>query len=136
MRSELLLLVAVAALFAYFFLSYVKKSGGEGDVSVYGYKASIQSDAKLHQKDDLGQTLLDLSSTPSEEYTEIWKRSPLHQEFIDLVPNFEEMRHFAKDRILGEEFQQKIIQRIDTVEDEYFSGNITQMEIEEKLDAL
>lgn len=136
MRSELLLYIIIASLFGYFLLGYVKKSEGEGDKSVFGHKASIQQDAKLHHKDSIGQAILDFSATSPEEQAGIWKRSPLREEFMDLFPNFTAMRDFVQDRIIGESFQQQLLKQIDTVEDDFFSGKITQREVKEKLDLL
>jgi len=135
MRSELLFYIIIASIFGYFLLGYVKKSEGEGDKSVYGHKASIQADAKSHHKDSIGQNILDFSVTPQEEQAGIWKRSPLHQEFMDLVPNFTAMRDFVQDRITDEHFQKQLSGRIDAVEDEFFSGKITLREAKEKLDS-
>jgi len=136
MRSELLLYIIIASLFGYFLLGYVKKSEGEGDKSVFGHKASIRADAKLHHKDSIGQIILDFTATPQEEQADIWKRSPLHQEFMDLFPDFAAKRDFVQDRIIGENFQQQLLERINAVEYDFFSGNITQREAKEKLDLL
>jgi len=134
MRSELLLYVIIASFFGYFLLGYVKKSEGEGGQSVYGYKASMQADARSHHKDSIGQIMLDFTATPQEEQAGIWKRSPLHQEFIDLIPNFTAMRDFVQDRIIGKSFQKRLLKQINTVEDDFFSGRITEREAKEKLD--
>lgn len=134
MRSELLLYLVIAAFFGYFLLGYVQKSEGEGDASVFGHSAMIKSDAKSHIVDINGESILDFSTTPEEEQIGIWKRSSLREEFMDLIPNFVAMQDFAHDRIIGEDFQQKLLGQIKTVEDEFFSGKITQREIKEKLD--
>ena len=123
MKSELLLYVIIASLFGYFLLGYVKNSEGEGDKSVFGHKSSIQKD--LNHKDSIGQIMLDFTATPQEEQADIWKRSLLHQEFMDLFPNFAAMRDFVQDRIMGESFQQQLLERINAVEDDFFSGRIT-----------
>ena len=136
MRSELLLYIIIASLFGYFLLGYVKKSEGEGDKSVFGHESSIQKDVKSHHKDSIGQTMLDFTATPQEEQADIWKRSPLHQEFMDLFPDFAAMRDFVQDRIIGESFQQRLLERINAVEDDFFSGRITEREAKEKLDVL
>ena len=135
MKSELFLYIIIASLFGYFLLGYVKKSEGEGDKSVFGHKASIQEDAKSHHKDSIGQNILNLSTISQEDRASIWKRSTLRQEYIDLFPNFTAMRDFIQDRILGDSFQQQLLKQIDMVEDDFFSGKITQREAKEKLDS-
>ncbi|MEA3456050.1 MAG: hypothetical protein U9R26_06055 [Campylobacterota bacterium] len=135
MRAEILLYIVVAAFFGYFLLGYIKQAEGEGDKSVFGHKASIQADNRLHHKDSIGQTILDFSTASEEEQTDIWKRSPLHQEFMDLVPNFTAMRDFVQGRIIGEDFKQELLKQINEVEDDFFSGKITEREAKEKLDS-
>ena len=136
MRSELLLYIIVASLFGYFLQGYVKKSEGEGDKSVFGHKASIQKDAKAHREDNIGQDVLDFAVISQEGQAGIWKRSPLHQEFMDILPNFMAMRDFVHDRIIGESFQQRLLQQINATEYDFFSGKTTQREAKEQLDAL
>ena len=136
MKSELLLYIIIAAFFGYFLLGYVKKSEGEGDTSVFGHRASIMADTKSHSIDVNGQEILDFSNTLEDEQVSIWKRSALHQEFMDLMPNFMAMRDFVQDRIISKSFQRQLLERINTVEDAFFSGEITQRETKERLDLL
>jgi len=136
MRAEVLLYIIVAAIFSYFLLGYVQQSEGEGDASVFGHTASIKADAKLHSTDINGQSILNISNTFGGDQVDIWKRSPLHQEFMDLIPNFMAMQDFVHDRIIDKAFQEKLIKQINTVESDFFSGKITQREIKEKLDEL
>ena len=135
MRSELLLYLLVAAFFGYFLFGYIQKSEG-GGASVFGHSASIQTDARAHSIDVNGQSILDLSEVPEEKQTGIWERSSLHSEFMELIPDFIAMRNFIQDRIIGNEFQEKLRERVNTVEDDFLSGRITQIEIKEKLDEL
>ena len=135
MRSELLLYLLVAAFFAYFLFGYIQKSEG-GGASVYGHSASIQTDARTHSIDINGQSILDLTETPEEKQAGIWKRSSLHSEFIELIPNFIAMHHFIQDRIIGETFRKRLVTQVNMAEDAYQSGRISQREIKEKLDEL
>ncbi len=132
MRSELLLYIIIASFFGYFLLGYVKQSEGEGDQSVFGHQASIQKDAKSHHEDSIGQVILDFTTTSQEEQAGIWKRSPLHEEFMDLFPNFSAMRDFVQDRIMGEYFQNQLLGQINAIEYAFFSGTITEREAKEK----
>ena len=135
MRSELLLYFIVASLFGYFLLGYIKQAEGEGDRSVFGYKASIQEDAKSHHKDSIGQVILDFTATSQEEQAGIWKRSLLHEEFMDLFPNFSAMRDFVQDRTIGEYFQKQLLGQINAIEYDFFSGTITEREAKEKFNS-
>lgn len=134
MRSEFILLIAVAALFGYFFFGYLQKSEGDADPTVFGQKASIKEDAKFHRKDSIGQPVLDLTLASQENHIGIWHRSPLRQEFLSLFPNFSAMKNFAKDRIVGEDFQSGLLAEITAAEDDYFTGKTSQREAKERLE--
>ncbi len=134
MRSEFILLIVVGALFGYFFFGYLQKSEGDADPTVFGQKASIKEDAKYHRKDSIGQPILDLTLAPQENHINIWHRSPLKQEFLSLFPNFSAMKNFAKDRIIGEDFQNRLLAEVTAAEDDYFTGKTSQREAEERLE--
>ncbi|SFV58438.1 hypothetical protein MNB_SV-6-1737 [hydrothermal vent metagenome] len=93
-----------------------------------------QADKKHYRQDAIGQTVLVFGGESYQEKFEIWKRSPLHGEFMELFPNFMAMKNFVKDRILDSVFQEELSKKIDAIETEYFSGKISDMQAKEKLD--
>jgi hypothetical protein len=53
-----------------------------------------------------------------------WNASPLKAEFLDIFPDFDTMKGFVRNRVRGKELVQKLLKRISTVEDKFFSGTM------------
>jgi len=123
MKNELLIFVAVGLFFGYFMLGFVKNTEGTGDDTVT-ININSDTDSSLIGKNIIGQTTINLGTTIEAKQGKVWRNSSLHSEFMDLFPDFSAMRDFANDRVLGDDFQQKLIAKIDSVEDDFFSGKI------------
>jgi hypothetical protein len=136
MSQGLIIFVAIGALLAYILVNFVGDLEEEDDRLLTQEKMIKKQDQKYYQTDVVGQTVLVFKTIPMSQKIAVWKRSPLYQEFLQLVPNFEEMRHFVEDRIVDKEFSKMMLKTIDSIEDDYFSGNITQVEIRERLEAI
>jgi hypothetical protein len=136
MNPGLIIFIAIGAVLAYILVGFIGNLQEEDDKLISQEKLIEKQDMAYYQKDIIGQSILVFKGIPMAKKIGVWKRSPLHQEFLDLVPNFEDLKHFAKDRIIDKEFQDKLLGLIDTTEEDYFSGKITQGEIKDKLDAL
>jgi len=135
MNLGLIIFIAIGATLAYILVGFVKDLQSEDDKLLTQEKLIRKQDRVYYQTDVVGQTILVFKDIPMAKKVGIWKRSPLHQEFMDLVPNFEELRHFVNDRIIDKDFQNTLLKMIDNTEDDFFSGRITQAEIKEKLDS-
>jgi hypothetical protein len=136
MSQGLIIFIAIGAILGYILVGFIGDLEEEDDKLLTQEKLIRKQDRVYYQKDVVGQTILVLKDVPMAKKIGIWKRSPLHQEFMDLVPNFEDLRNFVNDRIIDKDFQDKLLKAINTAEDDYFSGKITQGEIKEKLGAL
>ena len=136
MSQGLIIFIAIGAILGYILVGFIGDLEEEDDKLLTQEKLIRKQDRVYYQKDVVGQTILVLKDVPMAKKIGIWKRSPLHQEFMDLVPNFEDLRNFVNDRIIDKDFQDKLLKAINTAEDDYFSGRITQGEIKEKLGAL
>lgn len=133
MKNELMLFVVVGVFFGYFLLGFVKNSEGTGEDTVV-INTDFGGDTSLEKKDIIGRSVIDLSLTPESTQSEAWLRSALHNEFLDLFPNFTAMRDFAAERVEGEPFQQQLLNKISQVEDDFFSGRITEDVAKKNLD--
>ncbi len=92
------------------------------------------ADLSHYRKDAIGNTVLIFNANDSyDKKLQVWKRSPLHAEFLDYFPNFRAMKSFADDRILDNSFKKKLLKKVDGVESEFFSGSISNLEAREKL---
>ena len=123
MKNELLLFIVVGVFFGYFMLGFVKNTEGTGNDTVT-INLNSGGDSSLLGENSIGQTTIDLSTVPESGQSIAWKESSLHSDFMDLFPDFSAMKDFANDRVLGDPFQQKLISKITTVEDDFFSGKI------------
>ena len=136
MGKGLIVFLVIGAAMAYILIGFVNKLEDEDDRLKTQDKLIEQHDKQFYQKDVIGQNILVFKKdTPYSEKVAVWKRSPLREEFLDLVPNFEEMKHFARDRVLDKEFSKKLLEKVDKAEDDYFSGKISeQVRLKEGLD--
>jgi len=134
MGKGLAVFIIIGAILAYILIGFVNDLQNEDDKLLTQEKMIQKQDRAYHQKDVVGQTILVFKKMPYEKKVGIWKRSPLHQEFLDLFPNFSEMKAFINDRIVDADFQQRLTKKVDETEDAFFSGEITQGQAKEKLD--
>ncbi|SFV58445.1 hypothetical protein MNB_SV-6-1738 [hydrothermal vent metagenome] len=133
MRNELLILVVVSVFFGYFMLGFVKNTEGKGDDTIT-INLNSGGDSSLLGENLIGQTTIDLSTLSESEQPKAWRESSLHSEFIDLFPDFSAMRDFVNDRVLGDPFHKKLMDRVTSVEDDFFSGKIEREEAIRALD--
>ncbi len=137
MKNELLILATVGILFGYFFLEFVYESEGTEDKIVLGHTfAPTKSDARLQGKNNSGESTLDLSTVYEAGQMRVWLRSPLHREYIDLFSNFSAMRDLLNGRLTGKPIKQKLLKKLDTVEDAFFSGTMTAIEAKKQLNQI
>jgi len=123
MKNELLILVAVGIFFGYFMLGFVKNTEGIGDDTIT-INLNSGGDSSLLGENSIGQTTIDLSTVAESGQSKAWKESSLHGEFMDLFPDFSAMKDFVNDRVLGDPFQKKLMDKVTSVEDDFFSGKI------------
>jgi len=133
MKQGLMIFIAIGVIGIYFLLGFLNKVQSTDNLSTAETRL-LEADKKHYRKDAIGQTVLVFRGESYQEKFDIWKRSPLHAEFMDLFPNFMAMQDFIKDRILDTVFQEKLSRKIDIIETEYFSGKISDMQAKEKLD--
>ena len=135
MSQGLIIFIAIGVILSYILVGFIGDLQDEDDKLMTQEKMIAKEDMSYHEKDVVGQTILVFSNGSCEKKIGVWKRSPLHQEFMDFFPNFSEMKTFIGDRIIDAEFQQRLTKQVDDVEDAFFSGEITQEQAKEKLDA-
>ncbi len=134
MSQGLIIFVVIGAIFSYILVGFIGDIQDADDKLITEEKMIAEEDMGYHQKDVIGQTILVFHSDSFDKKLDVWKRSPLHQEFMDYFPNFLEMKAFIGDRIVDADFQKKLTEKVSEVEDAYFSGEVTQVQAKEKLD--
>lgn len=134
MSQGLIIFIAIGAILSYILVGFINDIQEADDKLITQEKLIAKEDMSYYRKDVIGQTILVFKDISFEKKLGIWKRSPLHQEFMDFFPNFLEMKAFINDRILDADFQQKLTKKVNETEDAFFSGEITQEQAKEKLD--
>ena len=136
MKQGMIIFIAVGVIGSYFLISFLNKMQRTDSLSTDDTRQE-RSDLTHYRKDVIGQTVLTFNSNESyDKKLEIWKRSPLHQEYLDLFPNFMAMKAFIDDRITDASFKGELLKKIDKIESDFFSGSISNIEAREKLKEL
>ena len=115
--------LVIGGIFFYVITNFVGNLQKEDALQSDDYKQQHLYD-KYRSKDSIGQETLNLLNADVKTQTEAWKHSGLRQEFLDLFPDFDNMKQFIEGRISGEPIKSKIIKKIDMIQDKYLSGSI------------
>jgi len=136
MDKSLLLFIAGGIGFIYFITSFIGDIQAEDEA----YQNKEYSTKTLHEKykkiDSIGQNILDFTNVPENIQLDVWKNSGLKMEFLELFPDFSEMKLFVNDRIIGDVLQNKLNQKLESIEDKFFSGNLTSEQAKRELSLL
>ncbi len=137
MDKSFILFIAGGVIAAYFLLGFLKqldeedlakhsKSHQEKTVETVGYE----------KEDIVGRTVLDVSSLSEKEQIQKWNQSSLKSEFLYFFPDFEEMRLFVQDHIVGEYLKTKMLESIDKAERDYVGGGLSTKEAKSQIEFL
>lgn len=136
MDKSLFIFIAVGIGFIYFITGFI------GDIQEKdenyqnkGYQEGHKYD-QYRSVDSIGQEILELTGADEATQLAAWKESKLKDEFLELFPDFSNMKRFAKERIRGDILQNKLSRLIDDVENKYFSGTIDSEQAKRELGLL
>jgi len=120
-----MIFIAIGMGFLYFVTSFVGDIQAEDDKYANNdYKQEHKYD-KYETVDSVGQDILDLTGVPANVQIAVWNDSVLQDDFLELFPDFSEMKLFVADRVVGQFLQNKLNQKLEKAEDKFFSGSIT-----------
>jgi len=91
---------------------------------------------KYQKTDSVGQSILDVTGANAKTQLGAWNHSLLKDEFLDLFPDFTEMKNFINDRVRGKILKDKLTKTVTTIEDKFFSGGITAEDAKRELSTL
>ena len=124
MDKSLLIFIAIGIAFIYFITNFVGEIQKEDEkFRNTGYEQQHQYDAYM-SKDSIGRDILDFTGASPAIQAKVWNSSTLKEEMLSSFPDFSLMKLFVKERVRGEEFQQRLLQHLDDVELQYFSGKL------------
>ena len=87
---------------------------------------------KFYGSDSIGRDVLDVQGENDERQLEAWNRSPLKNAFFTLFPSFDDMRYFIEAHLRGEFLTNYLLERIEKIESDFFSGKTTTEEARRK----
>ena len=136
MDKSLLAFILVGIGFLYFITNFVGDIQEEDDrYQNREYQLKHKYD-QYKSVDSIGREILDLTGTDSKTQISVWNKSQLKEEFLELFPDFADMKHFVKERTRGEALQAKLLKMIDYIEGEYFAGTMTAEQAKRELSLL
>ncbi len=136
MDKSLMIFIAVGVGFLYFITNFIGGIQQEDDrYANNDYKQEHKYDA-YKKVDSVGQDILDVTGANQNIQLGAWNHSSLKDEFLDLFPDFTEMKHFIHDRLRGKILQDKLRKKVSTIEGKFFSGGITAEDAKRELSTL
>jgi len=122
----LLLFIAVGIVAIYLTTSFVGTIQDDERYQNSGYSEnSKDKDIEYQTINSIGDVVLDVSSLDAKKQIAIWNSSEMKNEFLNNFPNFEEMRGFVDNKIIGDMLKQKLKETIDSVEEIFVAGDIS-----------
>jgi len=121
MDKSLLVFILVGVGFFYAVMNIVK----ETDTAVES-KTNYPKEqyVQYYKVDNIGQDIIDVTGVPVATQIKAWNESSLKEELLEIFPDFDTMKGFVKNRVRGEALQKKLLDKINEVEDKFFSGTI------------
>ena len=135
MDKSLFFFIVIGIGFLYFITNFVGDIQEDEKFQNEEYKQKHQFD-QYQSVDSIGREILDMTDTPANIQVQAWNNSQLKTEFLELFPDFSEMKIFVKERLRGEILQVKLIASIDSVESQYFSGAMNAEQAKRELSLL
>ncbi len=135
MDKSLFFFVVIGVGFLYFITQFIGDIQEDEKFQNEEYKQKRQYD-QYKSVDSIGRDILVLTDVPMSTQVQAWNNSELKTEFLELFPDFSEMKIFVKERVRGEAFQAKLTASIDDVEAQYFSGAMDAEQAKRELNLL
>lgn len=107
-----------------------------GDLDPQGKKVSFSDKKNFLALDTVGREIIDVRGKSKSMQMNAWNQSPLKEDFLDLFPNFIEMKYFIEERVRGDILSQKLTLLLERVESRYVSGKIDRTDAKQALGTL
>ena len=86
--------------------------------------------------DIVGDSILDVQNIEVKKQIEVWNKSELKYEFIELFPNFDSMKRYIDGKIRGDALREKLLQTINDIEIQFISGTLSGEQSKAKLELI
>lgn len=135
MDKSLFFFVLIGVGFLYFITQFVGEIQEDEKFQNQEYQEKHQYD-QYQSVDSIGREILDMTDTPIGIQVSAWNNSELKTEFLELFPDFSEMKIFIKERVRGDALQVKLTDTVNNVESKYFSGAMNAEQAKRELNLL
>lgn len=135
MDKSLFFFVLIGVGFLYFITQFVGEIQEDEKFQNQEYQEKHQYD-QYQSVDSIGREILDMTDTPIGIQVSAWNNSELKTEFLELFPDFSEMKIFIKERVRGDALQVKLTDAVNNVESKYFSGVMNAEQAKRELNLL
>ncbi len=132
----LMIFVVAAGIGFYILTNVIGKFKEEDNRLMNENELLAQEDQKGYRTDVVGDMVLVKSDAPIAKRIAVWKRSPMHEEYIALFPNFSEMELYVDDRVHDDELKGKILKKLKKIGSDFFSGSVGEIQAKEDLDKI
>jgi len=125
MGKGFILLVGIGGLFAYFVFNFVGNVERDTPSSQEVQSRKAEQDfARYYIKDAAGYPVLALGNTPLSKAREVWGKSPILDDVLELFPRFDLMKKSITLHVEEGDFRRYLLKRLDEVESQYLGGTI------------
>jgi hypothetical protein len=94
--------------------------------SKYNQKTIQLRDENYYSENIIGEKIISLNGLSESKKRELWHSSPLKKEMMTFFPDFSLMHEFVEDRMVDDSsFKKNLLDKIDSIEEEYIGGMIT-----------
>lgn len=91
---------------------------------------------QYQKTDSVGQPILVADGADAKTQEAAWHASKVKKEFLELFPDYSEMKKFLKERVRGEGIQTKLLQTVKSVERKFYAGEMNSEQAKRTLDSL
>jgi hypothetical protein len=124
MDKSFIIFVAVGIGFMYFitnFVNDIEKDDGYPTTTEISQEDRYE---KYIKYDSIGRPILNVKNITRNMQKEAWKHSSLREDFLSFYPDYDEMKKFIKERIVGDDFQEYMLEQVSKIEKDFLMGKI------------
>jgi hypothetical protein len=135
MDKSLFIFILIGVGFLYFITNFVGDIQEDEKFQNEEYKLKHQYD-QYKTVDSIGREILDLTDASVNTQVQAWNNSALKTDFLELFPDFSDMKIFVNERVRGDALKAKLIGQVDDVEARYFAGTMDAEQAKRELSVL
>ncbi len=135
MDKSLFIFILIGVGFLYFITNFVGDIQEDEKFQNEEYKLKHQYD-QYKTVDSIGREILDLTDASINTQVQAWNNAALKTEFLELFPDFSDMKTFVNERVRGDALKAKLFSQIDDVEAQYFAGTMDAEQAKRELNLL